>query len=306
MPDSELNRAKQLQREKDAGLLALIKNPYAKSHEIERLLQDGADVHCKGSRAMLDACKRFNCEAVRTLIDFGALSMPIARKYLGSMCDYKGFDKRDKAEFFELIDYAIGVTGTDDDYLEPYINNRAAEGDAERLMEFKKRYNLTDSYIAAHIYPRIIFEIINNKYDDMLAYVSSHRDWIDKSCFDSAVAGGEQAVLEYILEHSDYYIPSPQAAATALFAGRTEVLDMLSDIGYDFEGHSEFFLEKAARATLTTGYKPLEYLLSHGYKLTDTYRGKSLEENALSDGNFKLAQYVREKTETEEKPSSGL
>lgn len=294
MPDRAKIQAITEQKERDAALLALAKNAYTRGAEIERALADGANVHARGSRAMLDACKRFNYEAVVTLISFGALSKPIARKYLGAMCDYKGFDNNQSEAFFALIDYAVSVTGADDNYLEPYINNRAAEGDMESLNAFKQRYNLTDAYVAMHVYPGIIFEIINNGHDDTLAYVSSHCDWIDKSCFDSAVAGGEEAVLAYIMDHSDFYMPSRQAAATALFAGRTGVLDMLSDVGYDFESHDPFFLEKACRATLTTGYAPLLYLLEHGYKLTDAYRGRTVLENAVIDGNAQLAAYVRE------------
>lgn len=293
MPDKTKIQAINEQKERDAALLALVKNPYTRSGEIERALSEGANVHARGGRAMLDACKRFNYEVIKTLADFGALSQSIARKYLGSMCDYKGFDKTDLQQFFAMIDYAISITGSDDNYLEPYINNRAAAGDMAGLQAFKSRFTLSDVYVAQHIYPRIIFEVINNRHDDILTYVTSHRDWIDKSCFDSAVAGGEQDVLAYIIDRSDFYLPSRQAAATALFAGRTGVLDMLSDIGYDFEGRDEFFLEKACRATMTTGFAPLEYLLEHGYTLNDKYRGRTVLENALIDGNTQLAAYVR-------------
>lgn len=294
MPDMAKIQALNEQKEKDARLVDLTKDGATEADEVRALLTDGANVNVKGSRAMLNACKRFNYDVVRALIEFGALSTPIARKYLGSLCDYRGFDKTDKEQYFALVDYAIEITGRDDDYFEPYINNRAAVGDLKSLTEFKERYELTDDYVARHVYPRIIFEIIKDKREDMLAYISSHRDWIDKTCFDSAVAGGEEEVLEYILDNSEFYEPSRQAVATALFAGRTGVLDMLSDIGYDFEGRDGFFLEKACRATMSTGFTPLEYLLSHGYKLTDSYRGKTVLDNALADGNFKLTQYVRD------------
>lgn len=295
MPDMEKIQALNLQKERDETLILITKDPAVSSEQVREIISQGASVSAKGGRAMLNACKRFNYPVIRVFIEFGALSQQIARKYIGSLCDYKGFDKTDKSEYFSAIEYAIGVTGRDDDYFEPYLNNRAAVGDMESLTEFKNRFELTDDYIAHHILPRIIFEIIKNGYSDVLAYISDSRDWIDKSCFDSAVAGGEEEVLEYILDHSEFYVPSSQAVATALFAGRTGVLDMLSDIGYDFEGRDAFFLEKACRASMTTGFAPLEYLLAHGYKLTDMYKGKSVLDNALADGNFKLAQYVREK-----------
>lgn len=294
MPDMAKIQALNEQKEKDARLVDSTKNGETEAGEVRKILSDGANVHVKGSRPMLNACKRFNYDVIRALVEFGALSMPIARKYLGSLCDYRGFDRTDKERYFALLDYAIEITGRDDDYFEPYINNRAAVGDLPALTEFKEHYELTDDYIARHVYPRIIFEIIKDKCEDMLAYITSNREWIDKTCFDSAVAGGEEEVLEYILDHSELYEPSRQAVATALFAGRTGVLDMLSDIGYDFEGRDGFFLEKACRATLSTGFKPLEYLLAHGYKLTDSYRGRTVLENALADGNFKLTQYVRD------------
>lgn len=296
MPDKARLQALNEQKEKDERLLELAKSNFTNAAEARLALSNGANVHAKGSRAMLNACKRFNYEVIRTLMEFGALSMPIARKYLGSLCDYRGFDKTDIEDYFALLDSAIEITGRDDDYFEPFINNRAAVGDMEGLDRFKRRFELTDDYIARHVYPGIIFEIIKNAHEDMLAYITTSRDWIDKSCFDSAIAGGEEVVLQYIFEHSEPGTPSRAAVATALFAGRTGVLDMLSDVGYDFENHDPFFLEKACRATMSTGYAPLEYLLAHGYKLTDSYRGKTVLENALADGNFKLTQYVRDNT----------
>ena len=300
MPDMAKIQALNEQKQRDEKLIELTKSGFTNAAEIRLALSEGANVHAKGSRAMLNACKKFNYDVIKTLIEFGALSMQIARKYLGSLCDYRGFDKTDKESYFSILDDAIELTGRDDDYFEPYLNNRAAVGDTESLAVFKTRFGLSDDYIARHIYPRIIFEIINNGHEDMLAYISSHRQWIDQTCFDSAVAGGEEAVLMYIIDHSELYVPSRQAVATALFAGRVGVLDMLSDIGYDFENGNEFFLEKACRATMTTGMAPLEYLLAHGYKLTDSYRGKTVLENAVADGNFKLAQYLREKTQPQE------
>lgn len=296
MPDKVKLQALNEQKEKDERLLELVKSDFADAEGVRLALSNGANVQAKGSRAMLNACKRFNYEVIRTLMEFGALSMPIARKYLGSLCDYRGFDETDIEDYFALLDSAIEITGRDDDYFEPFINNRAAVGDMESLDRFKRRFGLTDDYIVRHVYPGIIFEIIKNAHEDMLAYITTNRDWIDKSCFDSAIAGGEEVVLQYIFEHSEPGTPSSAAVATALFAGRTGVLDMLSDVGYDFEDHAPFFLEKACRATMSTGYAPLEYLLAHGYKLTDSYKGKTVLENALADGNFKLTQYVRDNT----------
>ena len=296
MPDKAKLQAINEQKERDERLIELSKSGFTNAAEVRLALSGGANVHAKGSRAMLNACKKLNYDVIHTLIEFGALSMPIARKYLGSLCDYRGFDKSDIEAYYNVLDVAISITGRDDDYFEPYINNRAAVGDMEGLDKFKRRFELSDDYIVRHIYPGIIFEIIKNGHEDMLAYITNNRDWIDKSCFDSAVAGGEEAVLQYIFEHSELITPSRAAVATALFAGRTGVLDMLSDVGYDFEEHDSFFLEKACRATMSTGFAPLEYLLSHGYKLTDSYKGKTIMENALADGNFKLTQYVRERT----------
>ena len=295
MPDKAKLQALNEQKEKDERLLELAKSNFTNAAEARLALSEGANVHAKGSRAMLNACKRFNYEVIRTLIEFGALSMPIARKYLASLCDYRGFDKTNIEDYFALLSEAIAVTGRDDNYFEPYINNRAAVGDMEGLNRFKFRFELTDDYVVRHVYPGIIFEIINNSHDDMLAYITGNREWIDQKCFDSAVAGGEEAVLQYIFENSDLIAPSRASVANALFAGRTGVLDMLSDVGYDFENHDPFFLEKACRATMSTGYAPLEYLLEHGYKLTDSYGGKTVLENALADGNYKLTQYVRER-----------
>ena len=295
MPNMEKIQALNLQKERDERLITLTKDKDATPEQVRSLLTEGANVLARDCRAMLNACKKFNYPVINVLIEFGALSRPIARKYIGSLCDYRGFDKTDLNAYFDRLESAIAITGADDDYFEPYLNNRAAVGDMEGLTVFKTRFGLTDEYVVRHVLVRIIFEVINHGYEDVLAYVSSNRQWIDQSCFDLAVSGGEEKALEYILDHSDFTTPSRAAVATALFAGHMGVLDMLSDIGYDFEDCDEYFLAKACRATMTMGMVPLEYLLEHGYSLEGSYCGKTVLENALADGNFKLAQYIREK-----------
>lgn len=295
MPDLAKIQAINEQKERNERLLNVVKNSSAGADEVREAVAAGAEVNTKNGRAMLDAAKHPNYEVMDALIDLGALSDGMSRKYLASVCDYRGYKKADKEKYFELIEKAIRLTGPDDDYFEPYINNRAAEGDLEGLILFKERFELSDEYVTGHIYPRVIFEIIKQNRTDVLAYIQNNRDWIDSFCLDSAVAGGEEAVLEYILEHSEFCTPSRSSVATALFAGRTGVLEMLSDVGYDFEGRSEFFLEKACRATMSTGFAPLEYLLEYGYKLSDSYGGKTVLDNALSDGNFRLVKYIRQK-----------
>lgn len=299
MPKSqeELNKLR-LSKQLNSDLIEEVKSDAPDLNRINALLNDGADLNCKGSRPFWWAVKKRHAELILKFIDYGALNVPIARKFLGNMCDFKGFDDAAEAVFFELVDYAAGVTGFCDDYVGPYINNVLITGRLDKIEDLKKRYDLNDSYIAAAVPARIIFELIRNGQQKAYGYIDGIKDWADKAAFDTAIAGGEAEALSRIIDKGRYFEPSRAAVCQAVFNGYTDVLDILTVCGYDFEGHAEIFLEKACRACASVGTVPIRYLLENGYSLLDAYRGKTVTEHAVIDNNAALMDFLRENQKT--------
>jgi hypothetical protein len=173
----------------------------------------------------------------------------------------------------------------------PYINSMAAANRFDKLSALMRRYYLTEREIVSVIYIRIIFEIINNGYADMLKFIERHKNWIDLAALDLAVSTGEFVVLEYILANSDLRTPTDIAVAQAIYDGCFEVLNVLDRSNYNFSGKG-LFLEKACRAAYSKGMQSLEFLLRRGYSLTDGYKGKTVSEHARDDLNFPLTEYL--------------
>ncbi len=273
-------------------LVAECKSADYSIESIDTMLQNGADVNYGNSRPLYWATKLHRFDLVKYLIEHGALAPEIARTYISTMCDYKGFTDEKEPEFFEILDLANSKTGDYMTLFTPYINNMAVNGRLDKIYALMERYYLTEREVVSVIYLRIIFEIVNGGYADMLAFIEKHKQWADKAAFDLCVSTGEWGVMEYFIEHTDFRIPSDRAVAQAVYEGYFEVLTILDKTGYDFSGKPEF-LEKACRAAYGKGTKSLEFLLSRGYTLGDRYKGKTILEHAEEDNNAPLIEFIR-------------
>ena len=289
-------KQKQLEKERVKALCDLLvaecKSPHPNLDSVRTILNSGADIHYKYAEPMRWATKLNHFELVKFLIGNGALNTEIARSYISKMCDHKFSDKIEP-QFFEILDIARANAGGD--YMTlftPYINHMAVYGKIEKLRALQTRYYLTEAEIASVIEVRIIFEIVLNNHDEMLNFVERHKKWISQESFDSAVSAGEWIVLEYMVHKNGFLTPSDAAVAKAVYDGYFEVLDILTHNGYKFE-RKALFLEKACCAAFSKGTRSLEYLLRHGYSVSDIYRGKTLFEHADEDQNEPLLRFLK-------------
>jgi hypothetical protein len=291
------HKEKQMEKERQKALNELLvaecKSPYANLDSVRTLLENGAEVGFKYAEPLRWAVKRMNFDLIKFLIKNGALQTEIAYTYLAQMCN-QNFDDKDEPVFFEILDMAHRA---DCDYMTlftPYINQMAVHGRLDKLRALQRRYYLTEAEIAGAVERRVIFEVVIQNHDEMLAFIERHQNWFDQESFDLAVDSGEWIVLEHLLKNGVYFEPSDKAVAKAVYDGCLEILDMLLECGYDFL-HKPVFLEKACRAAYSRGTRSLEYLLRHGgYTLTDSYNGKTVLENAEFDRNVPLLEYLTE------------
>ncbi len=276
-------------------LVAECKSADYSLESIDTMLQNGADVNYGNSRPLYWATKLHRFDLVKYLIEHGALSTDIARTYISTICDYKGFSDDKEPEFFEILDLANSKTGDYMALFTPYINNMAVNGRLDKIYALMERYYLTEREIVSVIYVRIIFEIVNGGYADMLEFIEKHKNWMDKAAFDLCVSTGDWGVMEYFIEKTDFRIPSDTAVGQAVYEGYFEVLTILDKTGYDFS-KKPMFLEKACRAAYGKGTKSLEFLLERGYSINDKYKGKTLLEHAEEDKNAPLVEFIRART----------
>ncbi len=258
--------------------------------KIELLIRDGAEVTCLNSKPLYNATRKQNFKLIYKLIEYGALNDPIAVSYIASICDYRNF-KKNEGQFWELIDHCISLKGFDIQYFVPYVNTMFLHGEAQKTNMLISKYSLTPTDIVGCVYERVIFEIINNGHENTLAYIERYRSWINQSCFDSAISGGEVKVLKYILSKNPGFEPQESAVCKAIYDGNTDVLDALKGWGYALKKDPSY-LKQACRAFYFKGKKALEYLLSNGFSLSDTYDGRTVYENAVIDGNTPLIDYL--------------
>ena len=282
------------QKQLDEELIEIAKQKDKKGELLARasqLLDEGAFVNAGGGKPLYFAARKQNYPLLYLLIDNGALSLPIAKNYIASICDYRGFDKSEEA-FFALIDYAISITGFDKAYLIPYINCMFLHGRHQKTYRLTDVYGLKPREIVGEVYERVIFEIINNNHMETLEYIEGYRDWINRACFDTAISGGEAKVLAYMLFNGRYFEPAESSVCKAIYDGYTEILDLLRSNGFDL-GKNPLYLKKACRTFYYNGEKALIYLLNCGFSLRDRYDGKTVYENAIADENTPLLEFLR-------------
>jgi len=258
---------------------------------VKAAIDSGADIHFKHSEPLRWATKRKNFAVIKFLINQGALESDTAKRYIAQICDVKFKEEKHEKEFFEVLDLAHSKTGDYMSLFVPYINQLVVHGKTEKLKALKTRYYLTESEVVEQIEMRIIFEIVKSGKEEMLTYIEKHKEWVGQESFDLAVSTGECGVLQYMLDTHGYLRPSDKAVAIALFDGKFELLDMLIEEGYDFE-NNPLFLERACRAAFANGTAGLKYLLKYGYSLEDSYKGKSVLENARDDKNIPLLEFI--------------
>ncbi|MCI8413803.1 MAG: ankyrin repeat domain-containing protein [Clostridia bacterium] len=247
---------------------------------------NGADVCYRHATALHWAAKLNRFSLVSYLIDNGVLREPVSRSIIANMCNNKGFTEENEPQFFEVLDNVRRVSSDGGiDIFVPYINSMAVAGRLDKLRALMKRYYLTEAEVAKSVFIRIIFEIILNAHDEMLAFINRHVEWQDRTALDLAVSGGDWVVLEYLLHSGKVDItPSEKAVSQAIFTGSTEVLDILLHCGYSFDRNPQF-IKKACRAAFNDGGRMLKYMLCHGYSASDKYDGRTLRENAVLDAN---------------------
>lgn len=273
-------------------LVAECKSPASNFTVLNNLIDAGADVLYKNSYGLYFAAKQLKFDLIRFLIDKGALNGTTAPNYITAMCEYKGFNDKCEAQYFELLELICNKSGKNISVFTPYINNMAVNGRLGKIIALKEKYGFSDTCIASAVYIRIIFEIISGGYNYMLDYINAHRVWADKTAFDLAVATNEWMALEYFIQETNFRIPSDTAVGQALFEGSFEVITILDKIGYDFK-NKPLLLEKAGRAVFSNGTKSLEFLFSKGYSADDKYKGKTLYAHALDDKNEKLLEWLQ-------------
>lgn len=293
------SREQQLEKDRQKALGELLVSECRAAEpnleSLETMLYSGADVCFSHAKALYWAAKELKFETVRFLIRHGALAEPIAASYVAKMCDNKGFDEQCEPAFFEILDYCRDkVGGGYMQLFEPYINGMAVSGRMDKLRALMKRYYLTEAEVVGCIYIRIIFEIVLNADDEMLAFINRHAQWMDQSAFDLAVSSGDWLVLEYIIGKVGCMTPGETAVAQAVYAGSFAVLDILLHHGYSFS-RNPLYLKKACRAAFTDNCAAVDYLLKHGYTVADTYDGRSILQNAERDGNEALKTYLTRK-----------
>ncbi len=220
--------AKEKQKELNKKFLDLCKQKDGKGlllADIDGAISQGADVFASGCKAMYLATKNHNFALIDFLIDHGILSSPLARGYLAAMCDFGEFSKIEE-QYFEELDKAIGLTGFGIEYLIPYINCSFVHGDHDKALRLSEKYPVSRSEIVNNVHIRIIFEMIDNDLYDGLAIINGYRDWIDEKTFGVAVSGGDDKVIEYMLEKKRLIAPI-SAVCDAIFQGYISTLELI-------------------------------------------------------------------------------
>lgn len=287
----EANNHQKLLNKDFADLCRLPDSDGAILSKIEMLLNSGAEINCFNSKPLYNATRSLNFKLIYLLIKYGALNSPLAVNYIASICDYRNFKKNEEA-FFELIDHCISIKGFDMAYFVPYINTMFLHGQAQKTNLLITKYNISASDIVNCVYERVIFEIINNGYENTLSYIERYRNWITQSCFDTAVSSGDIKALKYILAKNLGFEPSQSALLKVIYDGNTEVLEVLKLWGFGLK-KDLVYLKQACRAFYSKGKTSLEYLLKNGFSLQDTYDGKSIYQNAVADNNTPLINYLQ-------------
>ena len=291
------SREKALEKERERALgelfVAECRAPEPNFDALRTMCLNGANVCYRNATALHWAAKLKRFSLVSFLIDNGVLNEPVSRSIIANMCNNKGFTEADEPEFFEVLDAVRRVSGGESiDIFVPYINSMAVAGRLDKLRTLMKRYFITETEVAKAVYIRIIFEIILGNRDEMLDFINKHVNWQDSAALDLAVSGGDWVVLEYLLKSGKVKPePSEKAVSQAVFTGATEVLDMLMAAGYSFE-HNPQFLKKACRAAFNDGGRMFNYLLLHGYGVSDVYDGRTVRENAMIDGNKAIVDII--------------
>lgn len=201
---------KQIQKELSTELVEIIKEGENNVDRVKYLISVGADINYSGFKPMHYATKKKQFDIVDALVDAGALSEARNIELIAHICDYRGFDDEAEQRFFALIDKCLNIAGTKDIYLAPYVNCMLVNGKSEKLVTAGFRYRMTESALAALVYPRAIYEVIEFRQVKSLEFINRNIDWITQQTLDDAVLTGETAVVRYIFEHSDLY-PSPKA-----------------------------------------------------------------------------------------------
>ena len=289
----EQQQIREQQKALNELLVTECKNKNVSLDSVKALVASGADIHYKNSAALYWATRKHSFDVIRFLIAKGALeSCDNARRHISKICDYKFSDKVEP-KFFEILDLAHSRVGEFMTLFTPYINHMMVNGRLDKIKSLQARYGLTDKEIVDVIELRVIFEVIINSFVEELLFIETHKSWIDRRSFDSAVDSGELIVLEYMLSKNYFFIPSDSAIAKAVYDGCYDVLDRLIENGYSFE-RKPLFLEKACRAAFNLGGEPLAYLLKHGYTLDDIYKDKTIIEHAVIDKNANLIAFLNQ------------
>lgn len=293
----ELTRKKQLKE----SLKSELKTAHPDYKKVEQLLREGADP-CDEGRPMLIAVKKADFPAMRLLIEWGALQLPVSKSYLGSVCDFKAYKDEMEPQFFEVLSFAEETAGFSPEYYIPYINKCALENKLDKLLELKDAKDFSNKFICGGIIINIIFEMIERGAYETLEYVTRFNDWLTRESLDRAVSGGEIMALAFMLEHGMKPDPSELAVSKAIFKGFIPILDLLVNCGFSL-GKNPVYLANACRAVPSVGFEPLEFLLKHGYCLSDKYMGRSIAENARIEKNQQLLDYLAEIEGSETEPA---
>lgn len=198
---------KQIQKELSNELVEIIKEGENNVERVKYLISVGADINYSGFKPMHYATKRKQFEVIDALIDAGALKEPRNIELVAHICDYRDFDDEAESRFFALVDKCLAIAGTKEDYLAPYVNCMLVNGKSEKLVTAGFRYRMTESALAALVYPRAIYEVIEFRQMKSLEFINRNINWITQQTLDDAVLTGETAVVRYIFEHSDL-VPS--------------------------------------------------------------------------------------------------
>lgn len=254
----------------------------------EEILESGADVNYKKSRAIYFAVKNYNFAFIKLLIRYGALESDLSRKYIAAMCEKGGFNDKREDAFFEILDIAAAKTGFDAEYLAPYINMTLVAGRVDKLCRAAEKYSLSLPRAMSLVRLMIIFEAVNLNRHDSLKLIDVYIDWTE-GAVDIAAATGQDNVLDYILSHNGKLTPSKESIARAISAGHASILKVLSR--YEIDVNDEFFVKTACRA-FGRFPEPLKFLTEIG-AIKIGYDGKSVFENAQLEGNAELLAHLR-------------
>lgn len=210
---------KHIQKELSTELVEIIKEcepdqELEVAKRVEYLIGAGADLNFSGFKPMHFATKRKHFQIIDVLVNAGALTQRRNIELIAHLCDYKEFDDKVEARFFELIDRCLKIAGAKEEYLTPYVNCMLINGKSEKLVTLGFRYHMNESDMAKLVYLRTIYEIIEFRRMKSLEFINRNIDWMDQATLDDAVLLGETAVVRYIFEHSDL-VPTNKALLRA-------------------------------------------------------------------------------------------